>query len=201
MRRAEPLHVMQYMVDRPCMALVFRVWEAPGLAPLFLSSHSSHPPHLAGITARTKAPAVAGWREWLGWDLERAKKPTASGIKFLKVSAYITALVCAVCDFNEKFRFDVNQTEAGWREDGSDDHVSCFEDDHVSCSDDVSRSQPSIVQAARSGARPRVMLHEPGFLSVLARLCDASGARQGWTQGSIECLTDDAVQAAHLRRY
>jgi hypothetical protein len=180
---------MQYTVDRPCMALVFRVLEAPGLAPLFLSSHSSHPPHLAGITAHTKAPAVAGWREWLGWDLERAKKPTASGIKFLKVSAYITALVFAVCDFNET----VNQTEAGWREDSSDDHVPS--------SEDVSSSQPSIVQAARSGARARVMLHEPGFLSVLARLCDASGARQGWTQGSIECLTDDAVQAAHLRRY
>jgi len=182
--------VMRYMVDRPCMALVFRVWEAPGLAPLFLSSHSSHPPHLAGITAHTKAPAVAGWREWLGWDLERSKKPTASGIKFLKVSAYITALVCAVCDFNET----VNHTEAGWRKDGSDDHVSCREDY-------VSSSQPSIVQAARSRVRARVMLHEPGFLSVLARLCDTSGARKGWAQGSIECLTDDAVQAAHLRRY
>lgn len=204
--------MIQYLVDSPRMALVFRVYQADrgggeagqaqggdahalaqdcaaqtqALAPRSLHAPdlptpTSHALALAGSIAPTQEPAVAGWRESLGWDLRRAKKPTPSGAKFLRVSAYIQALVWAVLDHNNALRHN--------------DRL-----DHQDAQQHV-----SAPQACSEQWRARVRLHEPGFLSVLTHLTqdEAPGARvprRPCARGDIECLTDDLVQAAHLRR-
>ena len=115
--RVETLRVFRYMLESPRMAIIFRVSCAHLSTPPEGSRSSRMPwskdePDIrlgGGFVTQEVADADAGgedkavgevggpcvrrWLEVAGWNRHRAKRPTGSGVKYLKISAYVTDLL------------------------------------------------------------------------------------------------------------
>ena len=113
----ETLRVFRYMLESPRMAIIFRVSRAylstppEGTWPRPMPWSKDEPDIRLGGGSATQevadadaggedkavgevgGPCVRRWLDVAGWDRHRAKRPTGSGVKYLKVSAYVADLL------------------------------------------------------------------------------------------------------------
>ena len=113
----ETLRVFRYMLESPRMAIIFRVSRAylstppEGTWPRSMPSSKDEPDIRLGggfvtqevadadaggedkAVGEVGGPCVRRWLDVAGWDRHRAKRPTGSGVKYLKVSAYVADLL------------------------------------------------------------------------------------------------------------